>query len=231
MASLVLSKSLLLFFFSFAMICLSSCIPSSEKSILNYDDDLDKLTSEEDTPELFRVWQKGYKREYQTLEEKLKRFEIFINNVKYIRDRNTERTSFYDYHLGLNQFADMTDEEFKEICLIETEAIVGGKPGEADDDYCPNALDSLDWRDLGAVKDQGQCEQQLMSCDPYNYGCRGGYDDRAFEYFINNGGIASEADYSYTAENGTCNHRKAKKIAVTIDGYQNVTSLSENSLF
>lgn len=48
-------------------------------------------------------------------------------------------------------------------------------------------------------------EQQLVSCDNISYGCIGGSYYRALEYVIKNGGIASEADYPYKAENGTCN--------------------------
>ncbi|XP_054778213.1 zingipain-1-like [Prosopis cineraria] len=259
MASLTLSKSLFLYFFSFSMICLSFSSPR-EFSILNYNDDLDKFTSEEELFELFQVWQRNHERLYETLDEMLKRFEIFKNNVKYVKEENAKRTSDYDYRLGLDQFSDLTLEEFKETYLFDMDPIVRSSIGEPDSDYCPNAPQSLDWRDFGAVtdvKNQKQCgscwafsstgaieginkianntlvsvsEQQLVSCDPNSYGCSGGQAFFAFEYVIKNGGIASEEDYPYEAINGTCDHEK-KKIALTIDGYGNVTSLSEQSLF
>lgn len=47
-------------------------------------------------------------------------------------------------------------------------------------------------------------EQQLVSCAKKNYGCKGGNVDKAFQYVINNGGIAKEEDYPYKAVNGTC---------------------------
>jgi hypothetical protein len=34
--------------------------------------------------------------------------------------------------------------------------------------------------------------------------------DNAFEYIINNGGLASEADYSYAGSDGTCKVHAAK---------------------
>lgn len=51
-------------------------------------------------------------------------------------------------------------------------------------------------------------EQELVDCDSTNDGCEGGYMDYAFEWVINNGGIDTEADYPYTAVDGTCNTTK-----------------------
>ncbi|ESW31452.1 hypothetical protein PHAVU_002G239300 [Phaseolus vulgaris] len=121
-----------------------------------------------------------------------------------------------------------------------------------DDDDCENLPDSVDWREKGAVtevRDQGECQshwafsvtgaieginkivsgdlvtlsaQELVDCDPSSHGCAGGFYFNAFGYVINNGGIDTEANYPYTAKNGSCkvNANKAVSIdnLIVVDG-------------
>ncbi|KAI3860191.1 hypothetical protein MKW92_015030 [Papaver armeniacum] len=97
---------------------------------------------------------------YRSIEEKVHRFEVFKDNLKHIDERNN-----YSYWLGLNDFADMSHEEFKkkylglkinnQIPRKRTES--PSSPQDAADADLPK---SMDWRKKGAVthvKDQGGC--------------------------------------------------------------------------
>ncbi|XP_028785125.1 zingipain-2-like [Neltuma alba] len=129
------------------------------------------------------------------------------------------------------------------------------------DASCPDAPSSWDWRTKGAVtpvKNQGRCggcwafsatgameginqivsqrllelsEQQLISCSTSN-GCKGGWYVNGFKYVINNGGIASEKAYPYTANDSACNPKAAENTIATIDGYNywRHKPISESSL-
>jgi len=133
----------------------------------------------------------------------------------------------------VNQFTDMTSEEFKAfVGRLPRETPSAAVPFVPRADVDPPA--SVDWITAGAVtpvKDQGQCgscwafstvaavegwnflkngklvsmsEQQLVDCSKdVCYGCQGGWPYKALEY-VEKSGICSEADYKYTARDGQC---------------------------
>merc|ERR1719399_1646242 len=75
-------------------------------------------------------------------------------------------------------------------------------------------------------------EQQLVDCSRSqgNMGCNGGLMDYAFTYVKSNGGIDTEADYAYHAEDGQCKKSKESQHAVSITGYKDVRPDSESQL-
>ncbi|CAK9178283.1 unnamed protein product [Ilex paraguariensis] len=246
-----------LFFVAFSMSIFACSVFARDFSIVGYSSDdltcIDKLIN------LFEEWRLKHGKSYESIEEKLHRFEIFKDNLKHIDETNRKISSYW---LGLNEFADLSHEEFKKMYLgLKVEL---PKRRESPEEFTyKDVVDlpkSVDWRKKGAVtsvKNQGSCgscwafstvaavegvnqivtgnltslsEQELIDCDTtYNHGCNGGLMDYAFSFIISNGGLHKEDDYPYLMEEGTCDERKDVSEVVTISGYHDVPENNEES--
>ncbi|MQL73067.1 hypothetical protein Taro_005411 [Colocasia esculenta] len=225
-------------------------------------DDKD-LATEETLWDLYERW-RSHHTVARDLRGKVKRFNVFKYNVRYIHEFNKKDKP---YKLALNKFGDMTHEEFRQTYAgskIAHHALLRGTPTGSQvfsHGTTTNQPPSVDWRQSGAVtpvKNQGQCgscwafstvvaveginqiktkklvslsEQELIDCDTTdNQGCNGGLMEYAFEFIKNNGGITTERNYPYTAEDGTCDDVKANSHAVVIDGHERVPANDEDAL-
>lgn len=113
--------------------------------------------------ELFRKWKVKHGKAYSHVGEAEKRFENFKSNLRFISEK--KKTS--SHKLGLNRFADMSNEEFKEVYLSRSLRKPPGhdtrkkkKKMTMNGARSCVAPSSLDWRKKGAVtavKDQGNC--------------------------------------------------------------------------
>ncbi|GAV81348.1 Peptidase_C1 domain-containing protein/Granulin domain-containing protein/Inhibitor_I29 domain-containing protein [Cephalotus follicularis] len=235
-----------------------------DMSIISYDkthDDKSSWRTDKEVMAIYDEWLVKHGKAYNGLGEKEKRFVIFKDNLRFIDQHNSENRS---YKVGLNRFADLTNEEYRSKYL-GTKAKAAVKKVKRSDRYQPRVGEelpkSVDWREKGAVvdvKDQGSCgscwafstiaaveginkivtgdlislsEQELVDCDTYyNEGCNGGLMDYAFEFIISNGGVDSEDDYPYRADDGRCDtYRKNAKV-VAIDDYEDVPANDEKAL-
>lgn len=125
--------------------------------------------SEVDAVALYESWLAKHAREYNAIGEKEKRFEIFKDNLKFIDEHNSLDRP---YKVGLNRFADLTNEEYRSMYLggrLDRKARMMNR--RTSDRYAVNAgeklPESVDWREKGAVapvKDQGQCGKTIYLC-------------------------------------------------------------------
>ncbi|KAL5989603.1 Senescence-specific cysteine protease sag39 [Asimina triloba] len=105
-------------------------------------------------------WMAQYGRTYKDEAEKQYRFNIFKNNVEFIDSFNRNVTA-RSFKLGINAFADTTNEEFRvgrNGYKTTRSTRVSRKTAFKYENVTPPA--SMDWRKKGAVtpvKDQGQC--------------------------------------------------------------------------
>ncbi|XP_042439481.1 senescence-specific cysteine protease SAG39-like [Zingiber officinale] len=119
------------------------------------------INTEMPMAERHEQWMAQHGRVYQDEAEKLRRFQIFKSNVERIESFNA--AGRHKYLLGVNQFADMTNEEFRTSRTgfknIKAPANAIGNRGFRYESISATPV-SMDWRAKGAVtpvKDQGQC--------------------------------------------------------------------------
>ncbi|EOY15911.1 Xylem cysteine peptidase 1 [Theobroma cacao] len=149
-----------IFLVSFSL-CLFACSAlAHDFSILGYSPD--DLTSTDKLIDLFESWMSKHKKVYDSIEEKLHRFDIFKDNLMHIDETNKKISNYW---LGLNEFADLSHEEFKKMYLglkVDLSRISGRS--ESDEEFTYREVmdlpKSVDWRKKGAVtrvKNQGSC--------------------------------------------------------------------------
>lgn len=107
----------------------------------------------------FSIFQEKFNKKYDTLIELEKRFQIFRNNLYDIIRHNLDNNQTFT--MDINQFTDLTSEEFKKLYLTNLNSDNRNYGCEIfSTNSSKNTPDSIDWREKGAVtsvKDQGQC--------------------------------------------------------------------------
>ena len=168
----------------------------------------------------FTNFQDRFSKSYETIVELENRFSVFRNNLRNIILHNLDRTQ--NFTMGVNQFTDLTPEEFKAQFVGGLKQDVGSYGCKSYSSSASGAPSTMDWRSKGAVtsvKNQGQCgscwtlsstgaiegawaiskgalinlsEQELVDCAGLKYGSNGC-----------NGG-QMEGAFKFVIENGQC---------------------------
>lgn len=115
----------------------------------------------------FTSWQEKFNKVYASNEDMETRFQVFRSNLRAIIEHNAVLDQ--NFTLGVNQFSDLTPEEFKALYvsglkIVDDEssvsAMVGSYGCKSYTSTASTAPASVDWRLKNAVtsvKDQGQC--------------------------------------------------------------------------
>jgi len=186
--------------------------------------------------ELWDEFRAEHGKHYGTMEEEIKRFDIFVKTLKVIDERNAaEKQNGGTAEHGITRFADMTQLEFETQFLLAEY-----KPkAKVQDDIVLGEPDltagTVDWtgKYTTPVKNQMQCgscwafsateqvesdamrtlnkewilsPEQIVQCDTTCYGCNGGFTENAYKYIEKAGGLTTNSAYPYTSGNGVTGH-------------------------
>jgi len=206
---------------------------------------LEKI-SDSDIHLIWSTWKTAHNKEYHSLHEDNKRKDIFLQNYEKIHHHNHNKAE-EDVSLILNDFADLTEEEFRSKVHSHIDIIE-----EEEDEHKLNYKllklpQTFDWRTKGAVnppKNQGSCgscwafaanaaletlvfkkkgklysfsEQNLVDCDKSSGGCGGGSFYTGWSYAKVHG-LEENANYPYVAKEKTCQYDKSKAITNLTSG-------------
>lgn len=192
--------------------------------------------------DIFHNYLATHGKSYATQEEFSLRYSIFKRNLALVRGHNANAIG-KTYNLALNKFADYTPQEYRKMLGYKKNSQAANGPVfEADSNTeIPASIDWRKEGKVAPVKDQGQCgscwafstvgslesrdaiktgklvqysEQQLVDCDTNdgNQGCDGGDMYTAMLYTKSNP-LETEAEYPYTAEDGSCAYKKSEGVS------------------
>lgn len=152
---------------------------AADMSIISYDNNHDHSSSWRTDDEVMTIYQTWLAKRGKTsngMGHNEKRFQIFKDNLRFIDEHNSLNRT---YKVGLNKFADLTNEEYRAMYLGTRSDAKRRlmKSKVASQRYAFKAGDelpeSVDWREKGAVnpvKDQGSCGNFLfpfLTCVPF----------------------------------------------------------------
>lgn len=140
------------------LLALAAVVAISAIYLYSSTQEVNRFNLEQDTE--FLKFISLHNKEYETTNEFNFRREIFAKNLETINEHNSKKRS---YTLGVNQFTDMSDEEFNSMNKLKTGSNLYTKKNSYVSISEAKQIKQeagIDWRKLGAVtrvKDQGKC--------------------------------------------------------------------------
>ncbi|KAJ8035983.1 Cathepsin L [Holothuria leucospilota] len=214
---------------------------------------------DKDLDHSWKLWKQEFSKNFSKDEEMFRR-RIWEDNLQLVNKHNDEHSrGLHSYTLGMNEYADMTNEEFVAVMTGYTDDVQYERKRQNISGLYGTPPRRIDWRDHGyvtKVKTQGHCgscwaftttgalegqhfrktgqlvslsEQNLVDCSTWNDGCRGGLTTKAFQYVIDNGGIDTEWSYQYEGQQHRCRFNRYN-VGATMTSYVTLRPGSEPDL-
>ncbi|KAF3788806.1 Senescence-specific cysteine protease [Nymphaea thermarum] len=181
----------------------------------------------------YQRWMAKYGRVNKDPRETARRFLVFKKNVEYIDLVNAQNRS---YKLEANWLADRTEEEFGAFSggfrpssykgSNKRKSTSGGSSSCCWAFSAVAAMEGIIKINSGDLIDLSV--QQLVDCDFYDYGCRGGQMRNAFEYVHENHGLTVEFAYPYRGVDEPCREPSPRNASIL--GYEDVPENNEQAL-
>jgi len=210
------------------------------------------------SPPSFNYWASYYGKKYSASEYDYRNtvFDTNVRTI-YEHNLAASLMDPPGWTMTVNKFADLTPTEFKRLYSMNYTQVRSNSTFTVPVSALPAQVDWTDKGVVTPVKDQGQCgscwafsatgamegawaikhsqlfnlsEQELVDCSvpQGNQGCNGGLMDQAFQYVVANKGLATDAEYPYSATGpNTC---KSETSVMTISGFKDVPANSETAL-
>lgn len=190
---------------------------------------------------------------YATIEEFNFRQELFAAKDILIAEHNAGDDLFQVAH---NKFSTWTHDEYKRVLGYKKDADLVAEAVHTDETAVNGAID---WRTKGAVnpvQDQGSCgscwafssvfsfeagvkikhgqlkkfsEQQLVDCVRLCYGCNGGLEGYAFNYYKSHN-AELEGTYPYKGVDGSCKYNSGSATTYHSTGYTDISANNPNAM-
>ncbi|KAJ6224293.1 hypothetical protein RDWZM_002838 [Blomia tropicalis] len=120
-----------------------------------------EFINDDDLTLKFNQFKIDYSRVYENELDEIERKQIFKRNLEFIRQHNLEASlGEHSYLVGVNQFADLTNEEFRRKFIVNKKSFEHFSLNLHTDNSVESVPTSIDWVAKGVVSpviDQGEC--------------------------------------------------------------------------